>query len=168
MKETGIIRKVDELGRIVLPKEIRKTLGIKDGEDLEIYVKDKTIYLQKYSHLWGLKDIASYLVDNAKEQMNLDMAISDKEEIIASSDFLQQGSKLPSSFSKLLESFEEYESISEETNFDKKGWWYIKPINIHGDMTGFIILYNKEKILPFMKSFLSFLEKIIVNKIDIM
>ena len=100
--------------------------------------------------------------------MNLDMAISDKEEIIASSDFLQQGLKLPSSFSKLLESFEEYESISEETNFDKTGWWYIKPINIHGDMTGFIILYNKERILPFMKSFLSFLEKIIVNKIDIM
>ena len=46
MKETGIIRKIDELGRIVLPKEIRRSLGIKDGEDLEIFVDNQGIYLQ--------------------------------------------------------------------------------------------------------------------------
>ena len=76
LKETGIIRKVDELGRIVLPKEIRKTLGIKDGEDLEIYIKDKAIYLQKYSRLWALKDISEILIQYALEEMNLNIASS--------------------------------------------------------------------------------------------
>ena len=84
MKETGIIRKVDELGRIVLPKEIRKTLGIKDGEDLEIYIKDKAIYLQKYSRLWALKDISEILIQYALEEMNLNIIITDKEQILAS------------------------------------------------------------------------------------
>ena len=84
MKETGIIRKVDELGRIVLPKEIRKTLGIKDGEDLEIYIKDKVIYLQKYSRLWALKDISEILIQYALEEMNLNIIITDKEQILAS------------------------------------------------------------------------------------
>ena len=73
MKETGIIRKVDELGRIVLPKEIRKNLGIKDGEDLEICIKDKAIYLQKYSRLWALKDISEILIQYALEEMNLNI-----------------------------------------------------------------------------------------------
>ena len=48
LKETGIIRKIDELGRIVLPKEIRKNLGIKDGEDLEIFVRDKGVKYYRY------------------------------------------------------------------------------------------------------------------------
>lgn len=49
MKSTGIVRKVDELGRIVIPKEIRRSFNIQDDEDsLEIFVNDNTIVLKKY------------------------------------------------------------------------------------------------------------------------
>ena len=49
MKTTGIIRRIDELGRIVIPKEIRKNLRIKNGESLEIYLENDSIILKKYS-----------------------------------------------------------------------------------------------------------------------
>ena len=48
MKATGIIRRVDDLGRVVIPKEIRRTLGIREGEPLEIYTEGDRIILQKY------------------------------------------------------------------------------------------------------------------------
>ena len=51
LKETGIVRRIDELGRIVIPKEIRKTLRINDGEHLEIFVKDKFVILKKFSFI---------------------------------------------------------------------------------------------------------------------
>lgn len=167
MKETGIIRKVDELGRIVLPKEIRKTLGIKDGEDLEIYIKDKVIYLQKYSRLWALKDISEILIQYALEEMNLNIIITDKEQILASFNRELIYQKLDTKFENLLNSFEFYESITEEQFFYLNGFWFVKPINVHGDIIGFLILHSLNKIEEYMKNFLSFLEKIIINKIDI-
>ena len=52
MQKTGIVRKVDDLGRIVIPKEIRKTLKIREGDELEISVEDNTkILLRKYEPL---------------------------------------------------------------------------------------------------------------------
>ncbi len=48
MKSTGIVRKVDELGRIVLPKELRRTLGISEGDPIEIFTEGETIILRKY------------------------------------------------------------------------------------------------------------------------
>ena len=47
MKSTGVIRRIDELGRIVIPKEIRRTLGIRDGENVEIYTENDSIILKK-------------------------------------------------------------------------------------------------------------------------
>lgn len=48
MKATGIVRRTDDLGRIVIPREIRRNLGIRDGDPLEIYTENNTIILQKY------------------------------------------------------------------------------------------------------------------------
>ena len=48
MKNTGVIRKIDELGRIVIPKEIRKNLNIRNGEDVQIFVEEDKIVLKKY------------------------------------------------------------------------------------------------------------------------
>lgn len=48
MKSTGIVRKVDELGRIVIPKELRRTLNIEEGDGLEIYTEGEQIILKKY------------------------------------------------------------------------------------------------------------------------
>jgi transcriptional pleiotropic regulator of transition state genes len=48
MKSTGIVRRVDELGRVVLPKELRRTLGIEEGNSMEIFVEQEKIILRKY------------------------------------------------------------------------------------------------------------------------
>ena len=48
MKATGIVRRIDDLGRVVIPKEIRRTMHIREGDPLEIFVNDRTIILKKY------------------------------------------------------------------------------------------------------------------------
>ena len=48
MKATGIVRRIDDLGRVVIPKEIRRTMHIREGDPLELFVNDRTIILKKY------------------------------------------------------------------------------------------------------------------------
>lgn len=64
MKSTGVVRRIDELGRIVLPKEIRRTLGIDEKDPLEIYVEEDKIILTKYSEICTFcgqaKDLKKY------------------------------------------------------------------------------------------------------------
>ena len=57
MKETGVIRRIDELGRIVIPKEIRKRLRVGPGDMLDIYTSDKQIVLSKYTELSEIDEI---------------------------------------------------------------------------------------------------------------
>ena len=60
MKNTGIVRRIDELGRVVIPKELRRTMHIKEGEEMEVFVApDDSLVLKKYSALKGLKEFAS-------------------------------------------------------------------------------------------------------------
>ena len=58
MKSTGVVRRVDDLGRIVIPKEIRQTLRIRDGESLEIFVDREMIALKKFSKMSGIKTVS--------------------------------------------------------------------------------------------------------------
>lgn len=65
MKSTGVVRQVDQLGRIVIPKELRKTFNINEGDALEIYTEGETIILKKYApgcHCCGdMKDLTNVL-----------------------------------------------------------------------------------------------------------
>ena len=61
MSTTGIIRRIDELGRIVIPKEIRKNLRIKNGDNLEILVDGENITLKKYSQIENLENMRVYM-----------------------------------------------------------------------------------------------------------
>ena len=63
MSTTGIIRRIDELGRIVIPKEIRKNLRIKNGDNLEILVDGENITLKKYSQIENLENMILALKD---------------------------------------------------------------------------------------------------------
>lgn len=64
MKSTGIVRRIDELGRVVLPIELRRTLEISDGDSLEIFTEDNTIVLKKYQpaciFCGNVKDVSTY------------------------------------------------------------------------------------------------------------
>ena len=58
METTGVVRRIDDLGRVVIPKEIRRTLGIKDGTSLEIFVEDDMVALKKHSSMNNLVHLA--------------------------------------------------------------------------------------------------------------
>ena len=65
MKATGVVRRIDELGRIVIPKEIRKTMRIREGENIEIYTDtNDEIVLRKYSIMKKLGDFAQVYADS--------------------------------------------------------------------------------------------------------
>lgn len=84
LKATGIVRRIDDLGRIVIPKEIRRTLRIREGDPLEIFVdRDGEVILKKYSPIGELADFAKEYADSLHETMGHIALISDRDAIIA-------------------------------------------------------------------------------------
>lgn len=84
MKATGIVRRIDDLGRVVIPKEIRRTLRIREGDPLEIYTeKDGEVIFKKYSPIGDLQDIANQICDSIGKNTGHIAAVSDRDMIIA-------------------------------------------------------------------------------------
>ena len=84
MKATGIVRRVDDLGRIVIPKEIRRTLRIREGDPLEIYTeKDGGVIFRKYSPMGDLQDFAAQICEAIGANTGRIAAVSDRDSIIA-------------------------------------------------------------------------------------
>ncbi len=84
MKATGIVRRVDDLGRIVIPKEIRRTLRIREGDPLEIYTeKDGGVIFRKYSPMGDLQEFAAQMCESIGSATGHIAAISDRDSIIA-------------------------------------------------------------------------------------
>ena len=68
MRATGIIRRIDDLGRIVIPKEVRRTLHIKEGDPLEIYTDNQAVCFKKYSPMADYVPMATACVDTLRKQ----------------------------------------------------------------------------------------------------
>ena len=84
MKATGIVRRVDDLGRIVIPKEIRRTLRIREGDPLEIYTeKDGGVIFRKYSPMGDLQEFAAQMCDAISSSTGHIAAVADRDVIIA-------------------------------------------------------------------------------------
>ena len=84
MKATGIIRKIDDLGRIVIPKELRRTLRIREGDPLEIYTeKDGEVIFKKYSPMGDLADLAGRVCEAVQKNTGCTAAVCDRDAIIA-------------------------------------------------------------------------------------
>ena len=84
MKITGLTRRVDSLGRIVIPKELRRMLHIKEGSPLEIYMDaDETIVLKKYSQVGSLKNISQAYAQSLSKVTGAMVCVADRDEIIA-------------------------------------------------------------------------------------
>lgn len=84
MKATGIVRRIDDLGRVVIPKEIRRTLRIREGDPLEIFVdRDGEVILKKYSPIGELGDFAKEYAESLFESTNHVTIISDRDSVIA-------------------------------------------------------------------------------------
>jgi AbrB family transcriptional regulator (stage V sporulation protein T) len=84
VKATGIVRRIDDLGRVVIPKEIRRTLRIREGDPLEIFVdRDGEVILKKYSPIGELGDFAKEYADSLYEALGHIACITDRDTVIA-------------------------------------------------------------------------------------
>ena len=84
MKATGIVRRIDDLGRVVIPKEIRRTLRIREGDPLEIYTeKDGEVIFKKYSPMGDLTEFAAQICESMGKNTGHIAAVCDRDAIIA-------------------------------------------------------------------------------------
>lgn len=151
MKSTGVVRRVDDLGRIVIPKEIRRTLRIRDGESLEIFVDREMIALKKFSTMTDMDEISKQLVDIVNSVTNQNVFITDRDNFIAGSGSLRK-KYLNKSISKSLElimkerktivehslhSIELSDSVVEEYAY------VICPVIMSGDAIGLVLIVSE-------------------------
>lgn len=155
MKATGIIRRIDNLGRIVIPKEIRDSLRLNEGNNLEIYVEDNKIILGKYDTLKKLEDFAQTLTDAVYAQLKDNVIITNNEKIIA---FSGNNGKnyIGEKISLLLEEFikkreniliKEKEDLLLTEDFSLFASYIVKPIIINGDVVGLVIILSTDKVM---------------------
>lgn len=90
MKTTGIVRRIDDLGRIVIPKEIRKNLRIRDGENIEIFIDGENIILKKHSVLNKIENYADKFTEAIYSFLKYNIIITDTDSIIAFSGQLKK------------------------------------------------------------------------------
>ena len=84
MKATGIVRRIDDLGRVVIPKEIRRTMRIREGDPLEIFTdREGEVIFKKYSPIGELQNFASEYADTLQKTSGMPIFICDRDAIIA-------------------------------------------------------------------------------------
>ncbi len=79
MKETGIIRRIDELGRVVIPKEIRKSMRINEGDPLEIFTEADRLFLKKFSPVGAIGGYLKEIAESVYAQTSMSVAICDTD-----------------------------------------------------------------------------------------
>jgi AbrB family transcriptional regulator, stage V sporulation protein T len=154
MKATGIVRRIDDLGRVVIPKEIRRTLRIREGDPLEIFVdRDGEVILKKYSPISELGDFAKEYAEALYDSLGNPVLICDRDTYIA----IAGGSKkdyLNKNISELVEkTMEDRNSVLVnqqdtlalvEGNEESMAAYTIGPIIANGDPIGAVIIVAKE------------------------
>ena len=83
MKTTGVVRRIDELGRIVVPKEMRRTLRIREGDSLEISSDNDSIVLKKYSLVESVDNFITQYVEAVHLSSKKEIIVTDTEKVIA-------------------------------------------------------------------------------------
>ncbi len=158
MKATGVVRRIDDLGRVVIPKEIRKTLRIKEGDPLEIFTdKEGEVILKKYSPIGELTEFATGYAETLAKTTGHIACITDKDTVIAVSggskkEFLEQD--VSEELERIMEDKEKYASKENNdlavpiTKNDNKERRYhsqiVYPIISDGDVIGSVILLSKD------------------------
>ena len=156
MKATGITRRIDELGRIVIPKEIRKTMKIRVGTPLEIFISSAgELIMKKYSPVLELSDIASECAEAIFQATEIPNIIVDQDSVVAvaglnKKDYINKtiSGKLTKLIEKRTPSFSCQKSggqlceILNENN-SSFGSQIVAPIVIDGDCLGAVILLSK-------------------------
>lgn len=164
MKATGIVRRIDDLGRVVIPKEIRRTMRIKEGDPLEIYVdREGEVILKKYSPITALSDFAKEYADALSNSLHTTVLIADRDEIIAVSGASKKeylNKRIGSIVEKVMDDRRTLvvNQINEEVNKNDLSLletdleneltsFCIAPIIPGGDVIGTVMICSKEKSL---------------------
>lgn len=153
MKATGIVRRIDDLGRVVVPKEIRRTLRIREGDPLEIFVdRDGEVILKKYSPISELGNFAQEYADSLAENSGRLVLIADRDAVIAASggpkkEYLDKSigpevEKAMDSRSTVRESAGKGELVDGRPN--ESGGYIIAPIIAGGDPIGAVMILSKD------------------------
>lgn len=138
MKATGIVRRIDDLGRVVIPKEIRRVLRIREGDPLEIYTsKDGEVILKKYSPINELSQFAGEYAETASSVLGSTVLVSDTDQIIAVSGGMKKDlldKKIDHELDRLIQS---KNRLTEQNKI-------VVPIISQGDSIGSITILPKD------------------------
>lgn len=111
MKATGIVRRIDDLGRVVIPKEIRRTMRIREGDPLEIFTdREGEVIFKKYSPIGELASFAAQYAETLHKTCGMALVITDRDAVIASAG-------VPKKEYADRKVTPEFESIMEERSF---------------------------------------------------
>ncbi len=155
----GMVRKVDELGRVVIPKEMRRVLNIKTGSSIEMFINDNNqVVLKKFSEINNTLYLVENLIEIIFDCFNLKCLVSDDEQIVACKGFSKKeylNKKIPN----ILIEKEDY--LEQENNenrvIDEYGYTYVFPIKNEGFDCGYVFVFN-----------VSELDKHILNSINVL
>ncbi|MEE1154498.1 MAG: stage V sporulation T C-terminal domain-containing protein [Acutalibacteraceae bacterium] len=158
MKATGIVRRIDDLGRVVIPKEIRRTLRIREGDPLEIYTDSEgEVIFKKYSPVGELSSFAASYSEVISKTSGVPTLISDRDHIVSAAgvskrEFLER--RVTSATEELMESRRTYNSVDSNyplqpvEGIDSPAM-LIYPIISSGDVTGSVImLCSEDRTVP--------------------
>lgn len=155
MKATGIVRRIDDLGRVVIPKEIRRTLRIREGDPLEIFTdREGEIILKKYSPIGELGAFAVEYAETLSQVAGHTVLIVDRDQIISvaggsKKEFLDR--RVSDAFEKMLYQRNLYSSSKNDSGFisildndDDPSYTYVlaAPVLVEGDVIGAVVLLS--------------------------
>ena len=157
MKATGIVRRIDDLGRVVIPKEIRRTLRIREGDPLEIFVdREGEVILKKYSPINELGDFAKEYAEALFDSLGSPVLICDRDAVIA----VAGGSKkdyMNKNNSELIEQAMTDRTSKLETsagtialvegNEEDIASYTLAPIIASGDPIGAVVIFSKDNVI---------------------
>ncbi|HBA37523.1 MAG TPA: hypothetical protein DCY94_02245 [Firmicutes bacterium] len=160
MQQNSNIRRIDELGRIVIPKDMRKKLHIRDNESLEIYIEGEEIHIKKYSALPDIIDYIKYIVDIGSRITGNNYIVTDRDNIIASTTKELENLALNEHLEKMVTNCNNDKNVPFDCTLEDHritGHANIVPLIIDGDKSGLLIEYsdtnlNTEDVIKIFKS----------------
>ncbi len=152
MKATGIVRRIDDLGRVVIPKEIRRTMRIREGDPLEIYTeKDGEVIFKKYSPIGELGDFAVTYVETLAKTSGVGACITDRDTIIAVSGVPKKElmeKKVSADLDRMMEEkkavHSSEKSVAVADGNDKYSAGIVVPIVSEGDTIGSVVFFMND------------------------
>lgn len=149
MKATGIVRRIDDLGRVVIPKEIRRTMRIREGDPLEIYTdREGGVIFKKYSPIGELGEFASKYAESLYKTTGRPVCITDKDSIIATAGAPKKElneKPLSSDMEKIMKEKTSFictdgKKLKLTDNNDKYMLGVVSPIIAEGDAIGNVVI----------------------------